>query len=422
MIILAYTLSILSCLLSLFIILKPKQGGILMPLKLLAMSLSMFWMLVGLAGFVMGMFLKVYLAVGLGIAGGGWMLFYILKNTWEHDELKAAFGEDWSGLIPDDQFKNIIPRRWSWHYPMKASPEPKWDKDVVFWTNPATGRQLLCDIWQPSDGKVSGLTFIYNHGSGWWVGDKDYHKTTRPLFKHLVSQGHTVMDVAYRLCPEVDIFDMVGDVKRAISWMRENAEFYGVNPEMLVLGGGSAGGHLALLAAYTPEHPELTPVELRQKDLSVQAVATYYPPVDLVEGFYRYNEFVLSKNPPPVELGKDLPEKEKFEHIGRIDMLLGGFPDDIPDLYKLASPLTHVGTSSPPTLILQGDRDVLVPHEPVLQLHEKLGSLGVPSVCVIQPWTEHAFDLLLPQFSPPAQNALYHLDRFLALVLNGDEE
>ena len=49
---------------------------------------------------------------------------------------------------------------------------------------------------------------------------------------------------AYRLCPEVDIYGMVGDVKRAIAWMKANASRYGVNPEKIVLGGGSAGGHL----------------------------------------------------------------------------------------------------------------------------------------------------------------------------------
>ena len=62
--------------------------------------------------------------------------------------------------------------------------------------------------------------------------DKDFQ--TRPFFRHLVAQGHTVMDVAYRLCPEVDIYGMVGDVKRAIAWMKTNASRYGVNPEKIV--------------------------------------------------------------------------------------------------------------------------------------------------------------------------------------------
>jgi acetyl esterase/lipase len=65
--------------------------------------------------------------------------------------------------------------------------------------------------------------------------DKDFG--TRPFFRHLVAQGHTVMDVAYRLCPEVDIYGMIGDVKRAIAWIKAEASCYGVNPEKIVLGG-----------------------------------------------------------------------------------------------------------------------------------------------------------------------------------------
>ena len=133
---------------------------------------------------------------------------------------------------------------------------------MPFWTIPGTDRELLCDLWRPADGGNSGLAFIYFHGSGWFLSDKDFG--TRPFFRHLVAQGHTVMDVAYRLIPEVDIYGMVGDAKRAVAWMKANAEHYGVNPEKIVLGGGSAGGHIALLAGYTPEHPELTPDELEQ--------------------------------------------------------------------------------------------------------------------------------------------------------------
>ena len=84
------------------------------------------------------------------------------------------------------------------------------------------------------------------------------------------------MDVAYRLCPEVDIYGMVGDVKRAIAWLKTNASLYGIDPEKIVIGGGSAGAHLALLAGYTPEHPELTPEDVKDTNLSVRGIISYY--------------------------------------------------------------------------------------------------------------------------------------------------
>jgi acetyl esterase/lipase len=155
-------------------------------------------------------------------------------------------------------------------------------------------------------------------------------------------------------------------------------------------------------------------------DLSVCGIVSYYGPMDLVEGYHRYTVIVLSKNPPPVSIGKKLAFEEKVPHIGRLDTLLGGQPEDIPDTYQLASPATRVHPDCPPTLLFQGDRDVLVPVEPTRALYTKLLESGVPAINVVFPWTEHGFDLLLPQTSPPAQSALYDVDRFLALLANKD--
>jgi len=166
---------------------------------------------------------------------------------------------------------------------MGASPKTSFERDIVFWTVPDTQRELLCDIWRPADGDASGLAVVYLHGGGWTAFDKDF--LTRPFFRHLVAQGHTVMDVSYRLCPEEDIFGMIGDVKRAIAWMKANAFRYGVNPEKVVLIGSSAGAHLCLLAGYTPQQPELTPEDLIGTDLSVCGVVSYYGPSDLMAAY-----------------------------------------------------------------------------------------------------------------------------------------
>jgi acetyl esterase/lipase len=120
---------------------------------------------------------------------------------------------------------------------------------------------------------LSGLAFIYLHGGAWYFLDKDLG--TRPFFRHLAAQGHVIMDVDYRLAPETDIMGMVNDVKRAIVWMKENAYTYGVNPNRIVVGGGSSGGHLALLSAYTTKNLRFTPKELEGKDISVCAVISF---------------------------------------------------------------------------------------------------------------------------------------------------
>jgi acetyl esterase/lipase len=100
--------------------------------------------------------------------------------------------------------------------------------------------------------------------------------------------------------------------------------------------------------------------------------------------------------------------------------LLGGYPEDVPDMYQLASPITHVHPSSPPTLSLRGERDCLNPKEGNQELYAKLVESGVPAIDVVLPWTEHAFDLAFVQINPAAQSALYDVDRFLGLMVNKD--
>jgi acetyl esterase/lipase len=169
------------------------------------------------------------------------------------------------------------------------------------------------------------------------------------------------------------------------------------------------GCHLALLAAYAPEHPELTPEDLASIDLSVCGAISFYGPTDLAASYDTWMKQAESKSRP-----------EEFRYAGRLDMLLGGSPQDIPDIYQLASPLTHVHPGCPPTLLMQGDKDLLVPVKTTQALYKKLIEANVPAINVVFPWTEHMFDLILPQISPPAQSSLYDVDRFLAILLNKD--
>ena len=415
MITLSYTLSSLSLLLSIFIFLKLKSpfGWRLIVPKTIILASAPLWALIGVIGSALGMVFQAIWAVPVGIIGTALMTWYVWGCTQSHKGFEEVFGADWRSQIQPDQAMFMLKRRWSIFVNLKASPEPSWERDVPFWTVPGTDRQLLCDVWSPSDGKSSGLAYIYYHGSGWGSLDKDYF--TRPIFRHLVAQGHTVMDVAYRLVPEVGVYGMIADVKHAIAWMKDSAVRYGVDPEKIVLGGSSAGGHLALLAGYTPGHPELTPEELRNVDLSVRGIVSLYGPSDLIRGWEVYS---LPPDRPQVPVGTKHPGGTDF--AGRVDILLGGSPDEVPDMYQLACPTTHVHPGAPPTLLIQGDKDFQVPIEGTLDLFAKLVGSNVPAINVVFPRADHIFDLILPQISPAAQSALYDVDRFLALLVNKD--
>ncbi len=422
MIILATILSGISLLMSSLLVLKlkfPLGWFVLFP-KLAAGALSPYWAIMGLAGGIIGGISGAYWAIPMGITGAVPMVIYVWRCSRDHNGFEDAFGSGWSDLIPPEQTKGMVQKRWKWFLNMKPSPAPIWERDVPFWTVPGSDRKLLCDIWRSANGEVSGLAFVYLHGSSWYLSDKDYG--TRPFFRHLVAQGHTVMDVAYRLMPEVDIHGMIEDVKRAVAWMKTNADRYGVDPDKIVLGGGSAGGHLALLAAYTPEHPELTPVDLKSVDPGVRGVISYYGPTNLL-AIYQHWNLQKTVNMPPVPIGENPDYKKNMRDSGRLDILLGGHPQEVPHMYQLASPISHVHPGCPPTLLLHGEQDFTIPVDHTYALYTKLIHSGVPAIKIVFPWTDHGFDLLLPpQTNPAAQSALYDVDRFLAILADKYEK
>ena len=191
-----------------------------------------------------------------GVLGASVGTYYITRVTASHDGLERAFGPDWKQRIRPDAERRMLQHRRSMRLP--RVPAPRWARDVPFWTIPGTDRQLLADIWEPAAGvERTGTAIVYLYGGSWHFFDKDV--LTRPLFRQLTAQGHVVMDAAHRSCPETDVIGMVGDVHRAVAWIKANAERYGIDPERVVVMGGSSGAHIALLAAYAPARAQPGP-------------------------------------------------------------------------------------------------------------------------------------------------------------------
>ena len=347
------------------------------------------------------------------------------------NSFEQAFGLDWENQIRPGQKKYFLPSRRVLRLP--SVPEARLQQNISFATIPGTDRKLLCDVWQPPGNITpSGVAFIYLHGSAFYFLDKDF--ATRPFFKHLAAQGHVIMDVAYRLFPETDMMGMVNDVKRAIVWMKENADTYKIDPNRVVVGGGSAGAHLAMLTAYAANDPHFTLKELEGQDISVCGVISLYGTSDLEALYYHTNQHLTTRSIPG-QRKKSVPTKmpawivkkmgteyyrlglnKGFEHTGTLSFLLGGHPDECPETYALYSPITHVHSQCPPTLLVHDEHDIMAPVRATGALCTKLREKRVQTVMHILPQTDHAFDLILPNLSPSAHNAIYDLERFLALM------
>lgn len=107
---------------------------------------------------------------------------------------------------------------------------------------------------------------------------------------------------------------------------------------------------------------------------------------------------------------------ERMEAAGRLDWLVGGRPDAVPERYARLSPLGHVHPGCPPTLLVHGTHDTMAPVAATRLLHQRLASSGVPVTARYLPHTDYGFDLVLPRFSPAARTALAQLQHFLATI------
>lgn len=456
-----FIFNLLSLLLGIVHLLRVRsaRGMALRSIKSFSEALAPFLGLAGAASAFFSLLLGFRFSALIGAAGALLQGRYVRCVSSPHTGFEACFGADWQEHISEAQRRRWLQHRWTWRMPAQL-PEPRWTRDIVYHT--VSDRQsslsrkegmddgedrldLHCDLWQPSSNvPTTGTALIYIHGGGYFTSRKDFG--TRAFFRHLAEQGHVVMDIDYRLAPRVDIFEMLHDVQHAIVWMKANAEWFGADPQRIVLAGGSAGAHLALLAAYARDQSRLRAIDLQDADLSVRAVISYYGMIDLPAAYHSIQTFfalapdsrklpenVLDsllagkfielaawmRNVDAASMREYLRENQGLMYAGlknSMTRLVGGTPDEIPDIYQLISPITYAGPGCPPTLLLQGEHDYLLSPEPARALYQKLRSSGVPAVYVELPQTEHTFDLFLPEVSPPAQAALYDVDRFLSLV------
>lgn len=205
---------------------------------------------------------------------------------------------------------------------------------------------------------------------------------------YLASKGYAVFAIDYRHAPAFRFPAQIEDVHAALSFIHANAARYQADPDRLAICGRSSGGQLALLAAYEPV--ERQPVRLR-------AAISFYGPTDLLLGY------------------DNLPAPDPI-HVRRVlEAYIGGTPAQLPDQYRLASPVQYVRPGLPPTLLIQGGRDHLVKPVFARRLYRQLEAAGDRAIILNVPWAEHAFDAVFSGLGN--QLALHYMEAFLADVM-----
>lgn len=221
----------------------------------------------------------------------------------------------------------------------------------------ANARNIM-DVYLPADrSEANTPVLIMIHGGGWTEGDKaDFTSFVDTLKRRL--PNYAIFNINYRLAGNgVNLFPaQEEDVKKCVEFIYSKRSEYNIS-DRFAMAGASAGGHLALLQSYKYTSP-----------VKIKAVVDFFGPTELTH-FY---------NNPPSFLVPIL-----------LLNVTGTTPAFNPTLYQQSSPLTFAVAGSPPTIILQGGADVVVPPSQSILLRDRLVAVGVTHQYVFYPSGGH---------------------------------
>jgi acetyl esterase/lipase len=292
--------------------------------------------------------------LGLGLAGGSVLALLALdRRARVTDEvLTGVLSAAFAGRVPRTE-----PPRW---LSPRAITAPRrfraaGARDVPYGPH---GRATTLDIWRhprlPDDAAAPVLVEI--HGGAWSSGTKEGE--ANPLMAHLVARGWVCVAVNYRLGPDNRWPAMIDDVRAALRWVHAHVSEHGGDPAFVAVSGGSAGAHLAALAALTGSG-----------DTRVDAAVTLYGIYDLTTD----------------------------DGSGTLDVLLADtmMPRDDAAAWTAASPAHRVHPDAPPFLVLHGTGDaVVVPEQSRTFVRALRAASRAPVAYAELPYAQHAFDVL----------------------------
>lgn len=389
-----FGLSVVGFFLSLWIIL-PAPTMLLVPLSVGAPEVSP-WLLIGNALFFVlalrGARRDRLLRAALGLSTAGLLLSFVPLSQFStvaqrmDAVMNQAFGSTYLTDLPNATLAQMRVSPFSFADALQGIPNKaavRYTPNIPF-AQP-DGVTLKLDVYQPPQVNGSYPAIVMIYGGAWRSGSPTQNAK---FSRYMASQGYVVWAIAYRLTPRYQFPAQIEDVQSALAFIRQHAAEYETDPDRLALMGRSAGAHLAMLAAFSP-------------NASVRALVDYYGPVDLAAGY------------------RDVPFPDPIDSRKVLKAFMGSTPDERPELYEKASPISYVTSTMnhqlPPSLLVYGGRDHIVQAKYGRILAQRLNQVGTPVAFLEIPWADHAFDAVFSGVSN--QLALYHTERFLAWAL-----
>jgi acetyl esterase/lipase len=259
--------------------------------------------------------------------------------------------------------------------PPTAIAVPRVDRNVIY--GMFSGLALVMDVHRPA--KPNGYGVVFVAGSGWQApmtyGATPIKDTQINLWgPALVAAGYTVFSVNHRAAPRFHYPAAVEDVQRAVRYIRHHARDYGIDPSRLGGLGGSSGGHLVgLVATLAQQGDPQDPDPVNRHPATLQAIVLRAPLLDL---------------PRLMEVPAAAALVTSFLEVPHGDTALPAYKS----VWTQASPLTHVSARTPPTLLIHGDADDLIPHAQSVAFEQALAAKSVPVELVTVPGGRHGAD------------------------------
>lgn len=227
--------------------------------------------------------------------------------------------------------------------------------------------QQKLDVYLPASRNNKTRLLIIIHGGGWNSGDKSDFDNFIVEFQNKLP-GYALANLNYRLVKSTGNYfpTQEVDINSAINFLKSKAPEYNISQDFIYLG-ISAGAHLALLQGY--KHSDV---------LQPKGIISFFGPVDL-ERLY-------------VNSDSTIPTQLRY--------IMNATLDVDPNIFYESSPIHYVSSNSAPTLLLHGDKDMLVPVEQAYMLDDKLEEFGVFHKLVVYPGQGHGWigDDLLDSF------------------------
>jgi acetyl esterase/lipase len=230
-------------------------------------------------------------------------------------------------------------------------------------------------------------TVIFIHGGGWVRGTKE-GSMLRAL--PYLAMGYSVVNVEYRLANVSLAPAAIEDCRCALRWVVAHAKEYNFDPDRLIVAGESAGGHLALTTGMIPASAGFDRTCYETSQPRVAAIVDFYGITDIGDLL-------------------DGPNKKPFPESWPYTVQWLGNQPNRAELAKATSPMTYVRAGLPPTILIHGDADNLVPYTHSVRLQEALQKAGVANELITIPKGGHG------NFAPAEwQRAFAAIQKFLA--------